>query len=385
MSSTWVTIKKKNNSSGRYRNSSKPTQPTNSHSQRNQSRSNPKDSVQKNITECFNKIEKNQSLLLSESDIMNKIFVEPVCKEELEIARNMMNKTSEPDADDDWYNISEEYNICLDRRREKQNLSSIFSDTLAGPTVIKTSTKTSNIVDSILPFNIALVCEWKEEEEWKSQKICIIKTIKEFWDIVMYMNGNDHESNFAKSSADKEDLSDNIFKNLISSGKKSESDIVMIEISVQKKIKTIVSKFNNLHPVWSFVKVGPETSIDKVEVPFERRNNRAINDITVNLKDTKSNHERGVYVIDKDFSTGYIPRIITNFVCGLMPVNTSAIVFSKTIAISGNYYFKGFRLRILSSNVNSTVIENCKKYIESTFDEENCRYARCMVKITVPK
>lgn len=81
---------------------------------------------------------------------------------------------------------------------------------------------------------------------------------------------------------------------------------------------------------------------------------------------------------------GYIPNLITNFVAGQFPDNISAIIFNKTIAIFGNYYFKGYRMRILLNNVDPMVIDKCKNFIGNDFVEEDRKFAKCVAKLTIP-
>ena len=360
--------------------------------------------LSKNI---FKQVDIKEKIINLEEKIMIQIFKEPISDEEYDIAfRLACGECGDLDKDE-WYAISEAENIVYDKRRINKGLKPVLSETLGEPIIvnlenIKEEIKEENnneINDTTpLPNAIAIICEWQNEENnWNSEVIAIVKTSKDFWDVVNNLSGNStgSESRFSLALEGKEAMADNIFKSLISSGKNrhiNEDDVVDIDHSSQKKINAIVSRYNALHPVWSFVKVSDDTTLDsKIDVPFIRDKIRkhAINDINVNLKDTKANALHGIRTIDNEFSNGYIPKLVLAFIGGNTPSEIKSLVFSKTIAVNVNTYFKGYRLRILTDSGENKCLKKCKKFIEEDFikkySTDNCDYARCVVRISLPK
>ncbi|QGR53821.1 hypothetical protein [Moumouvirus maliensis] len=240
-----------------------------------------------------------------------------------------------------------------------------------------------------LPDPIALISEWQKNGHWTTEIITIMKTVQEFWKFMHDLQEEDSSScKFSMPLQGMESLADKIFSQLISSGR-SRGDHVVIDKNLQNRVNAMVADFNSLHPVWSFIKVSDLVRKNNIQVPFIRKNKRAVNDININLKDTKFNSQRNIYTMNKSFTEGYIPFLVFDFIRGQLPDDIKAIVFNKTIAVHGNSYFKGFRVRVLTKTDESSCLMRCKNYIENHFIENHSSsekdYTECVVRISLPK
>lgn len=300
---------------------------------------------------------------------------------------------------EDWEALNEATNLICDKKIMAHNLKPVCSITFGEPIVTNFSTDFSTestmLQDIMLPEPIALICEWQlDTGKWTSETVAIMATCKDFWTVIDEIGNNDAGtySKFALPLLGKENNANEIFSKLISVGKKfmGNDDVVNIEAKNIRNISTIVAQYNSLHPVWSFVKVPIGASKEtNIAVPFIRnKDKRAINTLDVNLKDTRNNVSAGINIISPDFSDGYIPSIIMDFIRGTLPKDITAIIFNKTIAVNGSTYFKGYRLRVLTRTPDQASLIHCKSYLESEFiynisNEHD--YSKCVVRISVPK
>lgn len=346
------------------------------------------------IEKLFDNLDNKSNILMNENEIMKKIFETPISQSEYIEALEIANSTH---GESPWFCESEAQDIVYDLRRRSYGLKPIMSTTFSDPIII------GNFIDSekylveeiMLPEKIALICEWQtEKSEWKLEVVNVMRTVSDFWNTykILSKSSGESESYFSLPLKGNEEKSKNIFNSLIESGKRlnDDEDSVNIDIKNQKNVRAIVTEYNSLFPVWSFVKIPKDSIKDnkKIEVPFIRINGQAINEININLKDTKTNIKHGIRIMGTDFSQGYIPKLILSFIGGNLPNDISAIVFSKTIAINGNIYFKGYRLRILTKNTDYQSLTKCKEYLQTQFISENineCNYSKCVVRINIPK
>ncbi|AGC01823.1 hypothetical protein H012_gp641 [Acanthamoeba polyphaga moumouvirus] len=240
-----------------------------------------------------------------------------------------------------------------------------------------------------LPDPIALIAEWQINGHWTTDIVTVMETVQEFWNFMHNLQQEDNTScKFSMPLQGMESLADKIFSELISSGR-SRGDHVVIDKNLQNRVNAIVANYNSLHPVWSFIKVSELGKKNNIQVPFIRKNHRAVNDININLKDTKFNSQRNIYTMNKSFTEGYIPFLVFDFIRGQLPDDIRAIVFNKTIAVHGNSYFKGFRVRVLTKTDESSCLMKCKNYLENHFIENHSSfdkdYTQCVVRISLPK
>ena len=356
-------------------------------------------STKMNPYEYFQEYDKRNTILSDEKEIMDKIFKMPISQSEyaeaLQIAKNTYGEDSL------WFCEVEAQDIVWDLRRRSYGLKPIMSTTFTDPVVVQSVDQSVDIPDDLfadeimLPEPIALLCEWQvDKNEWKSEVVSVMKTVNDFWSTYQTLekSGKETESPFARPLKGNEEKSELIFASLIASGKRRhgiEDDTVDVNDPLSKNISAIVISYNSLFPVWSFVKVSEDiTKESKIEVPFIKDNTgQKINEINVNLKDTKANYQHGIRTISADFTQGYIPKLILSFIGGNLPSQVSAIVFSKTIAVNNNTYFKGYRLRILTKTAEYQSLLKCREYLQNKFIQENdeCNYSRCVVRINIPK
>ncbi|AUV58296.1 hypothetical protein [Bandra megavirus] len=322
--------------------------------------------------------------------ISQKIFSEPLSQSEMDLAiLHVLDRFG--GSENDWYTIQESEDFANDTRLIENGCKPGFSDTYRNyPRPIQKANKSDLYFPMPLPDPIALVSEWQNEDKnWQSVVVAIMKTIQDFWKVMHHLHDDASAScRFALPLTGKENDANKMFSQLISSGR-SINDQIIIDKSLQRRINNIVANYNSLHPVWSFVKVSDLNNTKDIEVPFIRKNCRAINDINVNLKDTKNNNSKDIYPMDNTFTKGYIPYLIFDLVRGQLPADVSAIVFNKTIAVNGNSYFKGFRVRVLTKTDETNSLIKCKNYLETHFLEshstDNKDYSECVVRISLPK
>ena len=290
---------------------------------------------------------------------------------------------------DDWYVITEAENYVLDKRRIAKGLKPIFSIHVCGyiavnqPIDISSLQQEQNLEDGsnmMLPNPIALVCEWQDQvtKAWKSINICVMKTIADFWTHI-----NALSLKFSMPMLGREDDANKIFKQLMNPVSNRNADI-----------NNNVSEFNSFHPVWSFIKVKKTVTKDNsIVVPFIRQKGRALNDITINLKDTEANRSLGIHPLGDDFTYGYIPLLILDLVGAgdNIPEEIISVVFSRTIAVNGTMLFRGYRVRVLTKDITSLCLKKCEKFIREDFVreinkfEKGLDYSKCVARISLPK
>lgn len=348
----------------------------------------------KKYRERFQEYDRRSIILANEKEIMTKIFSTPISQAEyqeaLEKALNIYG------ADFEWFCQSEARDIVYDLKRISHGLVPIMSTTFTEPIIVGHSLDPIDEKDIMLPEPIALLCEWQVNNEWKSQVVSIMKTVKDFWMTYQCLEDTTKGTDccFSLPLVGNMEKSIVIFDSLIASSKRmngSEDDTVDVNDSNIKNVSTIVSSYNALFPVWSFIKVKPDTIMESdIVVPFikDQDGQKKINEININLKDTKFNIQHGIYCIDPEFTKGYIPRLILSFISGNLPSQINAIVFSKTIAVNSNTYFRGYRVRILTETTEYLSLIECRDYLQTTFIKKNWNdynYSRCVVRINIPR
>lgn len=304
---------------------------------------------------------------LNKLNILKKIYEKPIIpnSDEYLEARSIVCRIYHT-TEDEWWTVIEIEDVIYDIRRRIYNLVPIHSVTYGkrnNEIPKKNITVSPNSTGLFLPENIALNCECKSDYGWERYTVSIMKTIGDFWKIVNYISGYTTGSSnlFISSLKDKEQDADSIFKNLVSFGKKYD----------RKRICEIISQYNTFHPIWAFIKVNEQVSSDNnIVIPYIRVNDRAINDININIRGVYNNdlYEES-YIIDDDFSTGFISRLVLSLAGGTLPDNICAVVFNKTIVINNNRFYKGYRVRVVINSVK--YLEKCKEFLENRFLEEH--------------
>ncbi|AGF85467.1 hypothetical protein QJ854_gp315 [Moumouvirus goulette] len=339
--------------------------------------------------------------------ISNKILSIPISSLELSKAYDQVIENYGGN-DNDWYILQETEDVARDNRLIKHGQKPMFSDIYRDyPKSKKIIEKNHFMVEKSesddveiininelnkplpLPDPIALIAEWQSDGHWTTEIVSVMKTIQEFWIFMHELQKEDNSyCKFSMPLQGMESLADKIFSELISSGR-SREDHVIIDKNLQNRVNTIVANYNSLHPVWSFIKTSDLAKRNNIQVPFIRKNHRAVNDININLKDTKFNGQRNIYTMNKTFTEGYIPFLVFDFIRGQLPDDIRAIVFNKTIAVHGNSYFKGFRVRVLTKTDEYSCLQKCKNYLENHFidNHSSCgkNYTECVVRISLPK
>lgn len=347
--------------------------------------------------ECLQEYDNRSAILSEEKEIMNKIFKTSITQSEYAEALEKAENTYGQDSD--WFCQSEAQDIVYDLRRISHGLKPIMSTTFTDPIVVGHSiniVEKCNEEEIMLPAPIALLCEWQVgNNQWKEVVVNVMKTVKDFWTTyqILGQSARETDSYYSIPLKGNEEESEKIFASLIASGKRRqgiEDDMVDVNDPQGKNISIIVSSYNSLFPVWSFIKVSAETTKDsKVMIPFIKDSSgQKVNEININLKDTKANIQHGIRCMSADFTYGYIPKLILSFVGGDLPSHISAIVFSKTIAVNNTTYFKGYRLRVLTKTADYTNLLKCRDYLQNKFVQENlneCNFSKCVVRINIPK
>lgn len=298
------------------------------------------------------------------------------------------------DVESEWWSQTEATNIVIDKRLIEYKLLPVHSITLSEPVIINISTMVKPVDSSLyLPIPVALVCEWKDNEgKWVSNTVSVIETCQNYWLVINEINkkSTPTDSYFSSALSGKNQLALNIFDILISKGSSNGDGVIEIENQQNKAVVSkLISQYNDLFPIWSFVKVNDIAVTNNITVPFIRNSaGRSINDITVNLKDTKNNAQFNIRPINPDFQSGYIPYMIMDFVRGDLPNYVSAIAFSKTVPVNGTKYFKGYRLRVLTNSDNPRTAMQCFNFIKEEYAEvphiKDNKYFRCFVSVYNP-
>lgn len=342
----------------------------------------------------FDTIDKNFSCLSTTerkkmSTIYSKAITNHEYSNELKYVCNKHNSKTET-----WSDITEATNLIIDKRRRTSGMKPIFSESLGDSYVIVNSIQQPKIIDEIiLPKKLALICEYQTENKiWKTDIVAVMKTVDDFWTIINMLDGNTYAvSKFSLPLDGKENDAHNIFSNLIKFGKRgngNDDDVIDVSGKYKNNVNNIVSSYNALHPIWSFVQIEDDViRTDNITVPFIRIKDRAANDITINVKDTRANHDNGIRIIGNNFTEGFLPMLIFAFIGGHFPDNISSVVFSRTIAVDGTKYFRGIRIRVLVKTTERQQLENCKKYLKEfieKYSKKDCDYNKCIVKISLP-
>lgn len=342
----------------------------------------------------FDVIDKNFSCLLTtERKKMSTIYSKPISNPEysdaLKYVCNKHNSKTET-----WSDIMEATNLVIDKRRQASSIKPIFSESLGDSYVIVNASPSKTTSDEIiLPKKLALICEYQmENKNWKTDIVAVMKTVDDFWTIINMLDGNTYAmSKFSLPLEGKENDAQNIFSNLIKFGRRgngNDDDVFDVDGKFKNNVNNIVSSYNALHPIWSFVQIEDNVMrTDTITVPFIRIKDRAANDITINVKDTRANHDNGIHIIGNNFTEGFLPTLIFAFIGGNFPDNVSSVVFSRTIAVDGTKYFRGIRIRVLVKTTDRNQLENCMKYLKEFIEKcskKDCNYNKCIVKISLP-
>jgi len=344
-------------------------------------------------TKCFDQIDDKMALFEKKKstimEILAKGFSEEEYQEALQFVCIKNGIYSEKDFED-WYIMYEAQCLTYDRILMSHGIKPCMSDTLSEPIIVNKPVTISvpevEFVDPPLPYTFALLCEWQnpDTQKWESETVAIMRTIMDFWNIINSLEGNPSDPNnkFCLPLTGKGEIADKYFQCLISqSNKQNSDDGINISGPQQEKVRKIISQYNALFPIWSFVRVNDSTNNNStIDVPFIRVGGRSVNDININLKDTRANQSMGIYVMTKDFTCGYICNMVLSFIGGCLPDDIMSIVFNKTIAVNGATYFRGYRLRILVNTSETKTIIRCRDYIETDFIQEYPGYSKCLVR-----
>jgi hypothetical protein len=289
---------------------------------------------------------------------------------------------------DDWWSINEAIGIIYDKKLMTIGLKPRYSDTLREPIIVNLPKECVNISIPLFDHPIVLFREWKTmSKEWHSEIIALMRNPIDFWTVIKQLtNQKCGNSLFCSSISGKEVESESIFNDLIFKINSENNS----GITKQNYIYSAINNYNCMHSIWSFIKVDKSFVIsDKIEVPFIRDNKRAINSIDITLKDTKTNLSKGIHCVNPTFESGYIPEMIMDFICDLIPKEVTAITFNKTITGTNNIFFKGYRLQVLTNTIDQSQLLKCKEYIMNDFIDahsvEECIYSKCIVRISLPK
>ena len=371
----------------------------------------PKERNQKDTTTtAFKKNDDNLEILHQNKNNVEIVLMKPVDSEEFR--KELQLVCIEYDVKDptDWWAITEAENRLRDNRLISLGLPPVCSDTRRKPVLMKMADIPVDIpktlpksldthhIDNVsmakahpLEHPIALIREWKTENGMKEKMlVAIMKTVEEFRYVISALNK--YASKFSDRSifsfplSGKDDEAASIFNNLVKN----------CALITRKEINSEVNRYNSLYPTWAFIKVEKTITMkDKVSIPYERKGDRTINDVNLNLKDIDWNTSMGICPLDKEFCTGMIPGIVADLVRGALPDEITSVAFHSTIAVNGKTCFEGFRVRITVNNLEK--LSWCKEYFENDFirswNEYLCErsqmkstlsIANCIVRISIP-
>ena len=287
----------------------------------------------------------------------------------------------------DWWALNEAMGLLYDKKLMALGLKPIYSDTLREPIVVNLQKEINSM--PVIPFisPIALVREWQNKpKQWNLEIVAVMKNPIEFWQVIEQLEcHNNTDLQFSQSLPGKEHDSENIFNKLLINNKRNDNHNYQ-----QQNIKSIVSEYDTNHSLWSFIKVNDSFSVKSdIQVPFIRINKHVVNCVDISLKDTKTNYTHGIQCMDPKFKSGYIPRLVMEFVCGILPNEITAVVFNKTITVNGSIYFKGYRVMTLTDTTDKSCLIKCKEYITNNFitnhSNESCDYSKCVVRVNIPR
>ncbi len=291
---------------------------------------------------------------------------------------------------DDWWSISEAISIINDKKIISYGNKPVYSDTLREPILVNLSRKHELVIPDF-DKPVVLLREWRiKQKEWGSEIVAIMKNPMIFWMVIEQLcNQNDFDSQFSLPIAGFERQSQKILDDVYKRH--------ATKISNKNDNMTTIYEFNNMHPVWSFIKVDNNFTIEnEIKVPIIRENKCTTNCLTITLKDINKNK-----CIDSQFESAYIPKLIMEFVTGTLPKEIIAITFSKTITVHGKsnvkmvgdsntrqrigVYSLGYRIKLLTETSNRAILTKCKKYITNDFIINNSIDDKCVVSVSLPK
>lgn len=277
--------------------------------------------------------------------------------------------------------------------------------------ISQTSKKTKipePIQSDVLPCPVALVRDPKTVDILETA--CIMRTAVDYWkDLDDYSLRNSVRHNqdigalFSGSLANMEKEAEdhvNAIMRLASANQPSQTNqrqnrSKAVDDAIHKQACSHISAYNDIHPVWAFIRLDPSFKYTKedappIKIPIIRdANNRSTNTIDISLKDTDRNSANGIYCVDEAFEFGYIPTMVLALIGGNFPADVIAIVFHKTVNVDRSQYFRGFRVRIVISNPCQESFSRCKDYINKTFVQENSQYgvdfSKCVIRISTPR
>ena len=212
-------------------------------------------------------------------------------------------------------------------------------------------------IDTEFDNGFGFFCEWKEGRDWKSRNVLMIRKQSEYWKVIdKFGTGKNSSFNSCVKGFEKEVVE------LLNKIRNCPDHMDR---------KKLISEYNSLQPIWSFVKTD-----DCTIIPDRLINRRVKNDISFNLKITKYDDDI-IYPIDENFVNGFIPNVVMRFFFGKLSPEIIAIMFSKTVAVRGKFCCIGFRLRIIvKDGTNTNIIQQIKDEII-----ENDFYKRCVATI----
>lgn len=179
-------------------------------------------------------------------------------------------------------------------------------------------------------------------------------TIQDFWKVVNSLNGNYDASFLNMSLPYKKNEANTIFANLLT-GK------------FNNNFKNMIMEFNYLHPTWILM------NVDGSEPPYIRDNSGLVkNEINLYAKESAALNQQNLFLTTIDF-TGFMDRLILDFVGGNFPDSIIALVFQKTIESfkleSKVLFYRGFRVRILLKTCDQSTAKNVKNFINMNYKE----------------
>ena len=251
------------------------------------------------------------------------------------------------------------------------------------------------IYAKLLPNPIALVCEWKDNGVWKSVVIQVCTTFGAYCDTLTDMSEYG-QSKFLSPITGKVEEEKMVFRELQMMSENPsdlEADLypnckfasIPNFNAKRTQINGIVYKFNELQPLFSWVRIPGEIvkefleqyeeciarrtdySSLKLPVPLMRNSdNKSINDVNLNLKETETNAARGIFPVDPDFSIGFIPTLLDEFACGTTPEKVICVSFNRTVVTGDdNVCRSGYRCRVMTSDPK--FLGSCQKYLKEEF------------------
>ena len=363
------------------------------------------------VSSYFELFDKKVNLIENEIKTTLATYNESIDPKEFENALKFICEKNNLN-NDDWYAINEAHDYILDNKRINLGIHPIHSDhynsgivSIPKPCNKETLPEIEDANNLPLQDPIALVFQYKkmDKDEWVTRTLCIMKTVGEFWGCINNINFFTDPNGYSTESEKK-------FKDLIDG---SFRGVFKLSTDVQQKIRV----YNSMQTFWYFIKVPITTKIDEeINIPFKRdEKGVCINDININLKETRDNMDRKIYSFHEDFSMGFIPFLILDFAGANLPDAINTIIFSRTIATQNIsergtndqkcLCFRGFRVRALVVPVRNETkrispvqekellkrnVIQCHKHIREKFINEisqefGTEYRKCLVNCTIYK